>query len=220
MEITAKVQMQHSMITIPKTFLEDDSLTLAEKGLYASFFVLKQPFSFDDSDTQTLAAFEGLKAKGYIIAVKSPKKYKYKVVFKPAKRKVVKKEPKPVVEENTHKFNDVMQVIADYTDDPVLRESLNRYFYERHHKKGRFSTLTLWTDTVTDTRRMLAQLDSLDSDKRKIVKASLDGQYFKFFEQPVTTVSTDGVSNAYTAKEVQQLREQAAQIRQNGGKAY
>ncbi len=226
--VRIKTQSQHSMVTMPKYAFEDANLTLAEKGLYATFFCEnKSTFSADITSDEEVAAMKGLIQKGYVVKAKAGSSYQYKVNFKPTaiKDKVEPTiaeatEPTPVVAKKKTKQEIVDSLVDEYTSDEKLRQVLKAYFHARHKKVGRFAEMSLWYSTDEDARRMLNQLNTIPGDKYAIVKASLDGQFFKFFEQPESNVSTDGVSNRYSQEEIEEFRRKAAEIQQNGGMAY
>lgn len=225
-----KVHSTYSFVTVPSKILQDAALSLEAKALYLSMWTQNDPksFSLDLVATQTTStleiiqkAYDELVNAGYV-TVKSddiniwtvPQKTAIKqdvgdVPFETTAE--VKQKPKKL-----NKWEQIEQLIENYTEDRELRKALKGYFLARMNPATTSRFSVAGSIQVYQVNKMLQQLDTCTGDKVKIVEYCKENEYMKFFDLPKPK-SFDGIkSESISADEMDAIRKRWAELEAQG----
>lgn len=215
-------------ITIPRSILLDNRVSLEAKGLYSMIFVIpttetndienikKYTFSSIEDISKALKELEHF---GYI-----DKKTENGIdVYNIHLRGNSNTSPfKPVTNNRPNKaFMDQLYKEFDkrnYSED--LRKALVEYFEERLAKRpgSRYENDNL---TVYRMITMLNELDSLDGNKAKIVDYCKAHQYYKFFNPGNMSLLYENIkSNSYTKEDAINIKNRSDALEALGEDAY
>lgn len=237
-----KVHSNNNTTIIPIKALEDKALSLEAKALYLIIWTqddLKN-FSVDSLYTQTSSpidiiqkAYNELVSSGYL-TIKDDNTHIWMVPQKvtvPEEKELITKEVVETIQDDIpfetsrevktkpkkpNKWEQIEQLVEEYTEDKDLRYSLKGYFLARMNpaQTSRFSVQG--QIQLYQVKRLLEQLDACTGDKIKIVEYCKENEYMKFFDLPKPK-SFDGVkSESITPEEMDAIRKRWAEMEAQG----
>ena len=240
-----KIHTNTSMTMVPTKVLQDTTLSLEAKALYLIMWSQEnvKDFSLDELHNQTKSsvetiqqAYDELVNVGYVTTRKAdlhlwmiPQKVVAEQPSVDETSSIITAEtvvqdsvpfettadvkPKP---KKLNKWEQIEQLIENYTDDRDLRKALKSYFLCRMNPAPTSRFSMGGSVQVYQVQRMLQQLDGLTGDKVKIVDYCKENEYMKFFDLPKPK-SFDGVkSESITVEEMDAIHKRWAELEAQG----
>ena len=237
-----KVHSNNNMMLVPVKVLQDSMLSLEAKALYLTIWSqddLKN-FSVDLLYTQTSSSIENIQKaydelinSGYLTVKKDdihiwmvPQKVSVPPITQVITSETIETIQDEIPFETTaevkpkkkklNKWEQIEQLIENYTEDRELRKALKGYFLCRMNPATTSRFSTAGPIQVYQVSKMLEQLDGLTSDKVQVVEYCKKNEYMKFFDLPKPK-SFDGVkSESITQDEMDAIRKRWAEWEANG----
>lgn len=228
-----KVKKSKTYITITSYHLKDINLSIEAKGLQSWLLsdfsnwdgTFEEIISLNSTLTrsQLINILNELQEKGYL---EIDKNNNYIIYDKPVN--VKDKVFKPITLESdansseTGKKKNLYQkcdeAVRSYTQDEKLYNALIQYLKLRLNPGAGTRLASMPLQYFNQWRNQLFSLDTMKGDKVKIVEQSIMKGWAKFVDLP-ETVSLDKVkSNSYTMEEIEEFKNRAKKLEEEGGK--
>lgn len=231
------------IITIPTYILDDNTVSLAAKGLYVqllysnnSICSLKELTAFTNETEDNLQKyFAELSSAGYITIKDKRCDLLQKAVTDRSSRKTSAEDAEEfaenvVVQKPLNKYEKMEMLINSFDLSDNVKHSLLVYFEKRLNKRGRFAEAEDLHGYIV--RAMIGDLISFhlsEEDQITCIQQSIDREWFKFVN-PVNQTQQSKAGSAfnkenikagtYTKEDIDEIKRKSAELEANGEKGF